>query len=63
MIRKKMTQKEEKNESLKTDTDVTIVERDIRTVCNCISYIQKEKWVCENLKGPNKTSRDENYNL
>lgn len=35
----KMTQKEEKNQSFKTDTDVKIVERDIRTVCNCISYI------------------------
>lgn len=41
-----MTQNEEKNQSIKTDridTDVKIAENDIRTVCDCIPYVQKEK--------------------
>lgn len=45
-----MTQNEEKNQSIKTDrigTDVKIAEKDIRTVCNCVPYVQKEKWLCE----------------
>lgn len=41
----------EKNQSIKTDridTDkIKIAENDIRTVCDCIPYVQKEKQLCE----------------
>lgn len=46
-----MTQNEEKNQSIKTDREQKQMlkqqKKDIRTVCNCIPYVQKEKWLCE----------------
>lgn len=45
------------------DTDVKIAENDIRTVCDCIPYVQKEKVAMWKILKAQIKLRDENYNV